>query len=171
MKPKKSKPKTKAQAPKAVPLKPVNTGGRDTKCTDVRTQAIADAMKEGLPFERSCIMYGISASTGYNWLKWGDEGKEPYASFLEAVKEAEVEGEMALVKIIKDAARFETKHWTAAAWMLERRFPQRWKKDRNDGDSVSGVVEERKESVNDSIRKALGRAVRDEPGSGEKVTD
>jgi hypothetical protein len=45
--------------------------------------------------------------------------------FLEAIKKAEVEGEAALVGIIRNAAE---KTWPPAAWLLERRHPDRWGK-------------------------------------------
>ena len=44
--------------------------------------------------------------------------------FLQELKKAEVEGEAVAIQVIRKAASDGT--WTAAAWLLERRFPQRW---------------------------------------------
>ena len=46
-------------------------------------------------------------------------------SFLSATKKALAEGEAALVGEIRRAAS-EPRHWTAAAWLLERRNPKAW---------------------------------------------
>ena len=46
-------------------------------------------------------------------------------SFLSATKNALAEGEAALVGEIRRAAS-EPRHWTAAAWLLERRNPKAW---------------------------------------------
>ncbi len=97
--------------------------GRRHKCTDGVTQVVAHGLNQGLPFETSCRLAGISKQTGYNWLTWGEEGRVPFVDFLDAIKRAEAEGEARLVGTVSAAMGT---HWQAAAWMLERRFPDRW---------------------------------------------
>ena len=36
------------------------------------------ALQDGLPFETACECGGISKQTGYDWLKRGDNGEEPF---------------------------------------------------------------------------------------------
>lgn len=47
--------------------------------------------------------------------------------FAEGIKRAEAESISALVERIRSASE-DPQRWTAAAWLLERRFPQRWGK-------------------------------------------
>lgn len=47
----------------------------------------------------------------------------PYREFRAAVQKAEAEAEERLLGIIEDAA---PNTWQAAAWMLERKYPERW---------------------------------------------
>jgi hypothetical protein len=85
---------------------------------------------------------GITHATWGNWLRRGRKehnrlqrypGEEPseaeslYLEFFAAVKKGLAEGQIADAATIKRAA---AKHWQAAAWRLERRFPERWGRDR-----------------------------------------
>ena len=78
-------------------------------------------LNEGLGRVRSCKAAGITHSTLMNWM---DENLD----FLDAVKKAEAVGE----DLIKDLARrgiiekFKDQ-WQAAAWWLERRYPDEYK--------------------------------------------
>lgn len=96
---------------------------RTTKCTKAVVEAICLALQDGLPFESACEFGGISKQTGYDWLKRGNNGEEPFLTFSDAVKKAQAIGEYALVHIVQSAS---VKSWQAAAWLLERRFPDRW---------------------------------------------
>jgi hypothetical protein len=96
---------------------------RNTKCTEPVTEAVRLALIHGMTFESACECGGISKQTGYDWLKRGESGEEPFLTFSDAVKKAQALGEYALVRTIQDAT---VKHWQAAAWLLERRFPEKW---------------------------------------------
>ena len=96
---------------------------RTTKCTKPVIEAICLALQDGLPFESACECGGISKQTGYDWLKRGESGEDPFLTFSDAVKKAQAIGEYALVRIVQNAS---FKSWQAAAWLLERRFPDRW---------------------------------------------
>jgi hypothetical protein len=72
---------------------------------------------------RAC---GVAESAFMNWMRLGREGKDPeYAEFVEQVKAAENQAEASAVGRI-NAAMQDPKLWTAAAWFLERKFPDRW---------------------------------------------
>jgi hypothetical protein len=56
-------------------------------------------------------------------MRRGGRGKKPYAAFSAAVEKALAEAESRdLATILKASA----KNWTAAAWRLERRYPERY---------------------------------------------
>lgn len=76
--------------------------------------------------EDCCKAVGISKSTFYNWKKLGENGEEPYATFLERVEEAEAKAIVTHVGIIHDTA--ETGNWLASAWLLERKHPNKFGK-------------------------------------------
>lgn len=76
--------------------------------------------------ETVCEYLGISKNTWYVWLRKGEKQKQGvYRDFYDAIKKAEAEAEMRNVAIIQKAAQ-DT--WQAAAWFLERKYPERWGK-------------------------------------------
>jgi hypothetical protein len=97
--------------------------GRPPKVTAEITQTVANAIAAGNYQRTAMQLAGISESAFYQWLEWGREGREPYKEFAEAIEKAQAQAEARNVAIIETAAR-ET--WQAAAWWLERRYPDRW---------------------------------------------
>lgn len=70
---------------------------------------------------RAC---GLSKNVIRNWEKRGEEGEEPYASFVEELQIAEANSEVDLVALVRSADSI-----SGAAHhiqMLERRFGDRW---------------------------------------------
>lgn len=108
-----------------------------TKLTPEAQKAITDAIAVGNYFETACAIAGVSKQQAYEWLKKGAKGKKPFAAFRTAVEEAMSRCEQARVATVLAASR---EQWQAAAWWLERRFPQKWgRKDRMDIDQNSKV--------------------------------
>lgn len=86
--------------------------------TDEAKAKIVKAVRLGLWPDRAAEMHGISKSTFRNERKRDDE-------FATAIKEAEAQAEASVHgKIL----RHMDDQWTACAWMLERRWPERWAK-------------------------------------------
>jgi hypothetical protein len=96
---------------------------RPSKLTPEITAILAEAIRAGGTREAAAARAGIGPSTLYDWLKRGDTGDERYQEFSEAIKKAEADLEAKALGLILDAAG---KSWQAAAWLLERRFPDRW---------------------------------------------
>jgi hypothetical protein len=69
-------------------------------------------------------------------MKRGGKGEKPYRQFADAVDQAMAESEARDLAVILKAAE---KNWTAAAWRLERRFPDRY--GRNDRTKVEAKVD------------------------------
>ena len=83
------------------------------KFTPERAKAIATAIKLGATYELAAAYAGVSADSLARWRK-------KYKEFAEDLRLAEGAGVMvALMKIEKAASR----DWRAAAWKLERRYP------------------------------------------------
>jgi len=109
--------------------------GRPTKLTPELQRKITDAIRAGNYMETAAAYAGIHKDTLYAWLKRGARDKSPkspYRQFSDAVEKALAEAEVRDVALIAKAAE---KEWQAAAWRLERKFPDRWgRKDRVQAD-------------------------------------
>lgn len=112
--------------------------GRTTKLNPERQAIIVEAVREGNAIEVAAQAAGISHQTFYNWLERGEKAESGiYFEFFEAIKKAESEAEQYHVANIKKASK---KQWQAAAWWLERKFPDRWgRRDRQQVD-LSGSL-------------------------------
>jgi hypothetical protein len=94
------------------------------KWTPEREAVLLQALRVGNYVETAAQYAGISKETYYNWLAYGEAGKPPFKDFLDKVAEAHAHAEIASLTRIQKAA--EDGNWFAAAWILERRFPERW---------------------------------------------
>ena len=119
--------------------------GRKSKLTPEVQERICQYVRQGLTYEIAARAAGVSETTFYRWKQRGERSKRgKYREFWEALKRAESEAEQVLVRRIL-AASNDT--WQAAAWMLERRYPERWgRKDRvkhetDLGDALAQVLE------------------------------
>lgn len=96
---------------------------RPTKYTPQTIKRITDAIRMGATYELACGYAGISFET---FCQWRDKKPE----FLEVIKEAEGAAAVGwLAKIEKAASEGE---WQAAAWKLERRYPEMYGRKVND---------------------------------------
>jgi len=99
--------------------------GRPTKLTPELQEEILRYISADNYFETSCWAVGITPQTGYNWLKRGErESSGIFREFYLAVKRAEAKAEILNVAYIKAG----TDNWQSRAWILERKFPDRWGK-------------------------------------------
>ncbi len=103
--------------------------GRPTKCTPEKIAEICAHMRAGLWAEQAACLAKIDRKTYYNWVEQGEAGREPYAAFLLALKEAEADAEKAALDTVKAGGSGpEAVNWQSAAWYLERRYPSRYGK-------------------------------------------
>jgi hypothetical protein len=71
---------------------------------------------------------GLARRTFYDWWKRGEPAGElaedrPFRAMRERIEHARAEGEARNVALI---ARAAAENWIAAAWLLERQYPERW---------------------------------------------
>lgn len=76
------------------------------------------------PF-RAAEACGIPRRTWQDWERWGRQGREPYCTFMHQCFDAEALAESVMVARVSKASE-DPKLWTAAAWSLERKYPDRW---------------------------------------------
>lgn len=89
-----------------------------TRHTDVARDAIVSALRQGNTRRAACASANVASPQLYRWMDKSD-------AFRSAVEKAEAEAEAAAVKVIRDAM---PKSWFAAAWWLERRRHEDWRK-------------------------------------------
>lgn len=98
--------------------------GRPPKLLDDALKArVIASVRLGQNRAQAAAVAGIAQSTLFDALARGRNGDPIFAEFAEAVKAAEAAFEKrALIRITK-ASKLT---WQAAAWLLERRHPDRW---------------------------------------------
>lgn len=113
--------------------------GRPIILTPEIQEQITTVIRNGNYIETAAAYAGIHKSTLYDWMKRGarerkrmeETGKRvlkkelPFLEFSDAIEKALAESEMLDVSTIGKAAEYD---WKAAAWRLERKFPQKWGK-------------------------------------------
>jgi transposase len=101
---------------------------RKPKFGPERCESILELLRQGVPQQAAAHRSGITEKSFYRWLERGrNEEKGPYHDFVLAVEAAHATAETALVLRIQTHSR---KDWRAAAFLLERRFPDRWREHR-----------------------------------------
>jgi len=96
---------------------------RTTILSEVIQDAMAEAIRNGNYASTAADACGIGRSTHYEWMDKGEQGIEPYAEYADTIKKAEAEAEMNAIQNIQTHA---AENWTASAWYLERKFPEKW---------------------------------------------
>ena len=110
-----SKRISKKPSQKTKPAK--HPGGCPTTRTPLARERILEAIRLGSTYELAAYYGGMSYQTFNEWVKADVE-------FSDAVKEAEGEAALKWLKKIESAAN--QGNWFAAAWKLERRYPNQY---------------------------------------------
>lgn len=98
---------------------------RPTKLTPDLTDKLVRAIKAGNRLDVAARYAGISETTYHRWMQEGETAKSgAKREFWETVMEARAIAEVSAVSVILSAARSGS--WRAAAWWLERRYPQEY---------------------------------------------
>lgn len=92
---------------------------------DAKREAIARLVNAGVPIPQACEASGVRWSHASHWMRKGrgEDAREPYTSFYQAMMEAKARWEAGAVMRITAAGKDD---WKAAAWLLERRASKRW---------------------------------------------
>ena len=95
--------------------------GRPTKLTPEAQEIIIGGIAAGLTYRLSCQRAGVTPTTFYVWLEKGAAQRGGiYSEFADAVARAKSDSALRLVSTIMLQAPAD---WRAAAFILERRFP------------------------------------------------
>lgn len=93
------------------------------KFTEQVKTRILNAIELGATYEHASNYGGISRETLRDWVRRGEDEESPeFVEFYEQVQEAEGRAVVQWLAKIEKAAN--DGQWQAAAWKLERRYPQ-----------------------------------------------
>lgn len=100
------------------------------KLTRAKIDQICKHIANGNFFEQSLALSAVPRGTGYQWLHLGKTDAETYplcAEFVAAKIEAEAQFEAKHLANINIKSRDD---WKASAWALERKWPERYGRNR-----------------------------------------
>lgn len=104
---------------------------------------IVELKRDGLCDADIIAAIGVHPATFYRWLKEGETARTGVKRALyEEIKKAEAYYKKSLLTTIKSAAESRAQYWTAAAWLLERKYPMEYgKMERKADDSGDAPVQ------------------------------
>lgn len=104
--------------------------GRPTLLTQAVGRRIVTAIRKGHDASSAARLAKVHPATLRHWLRRGDAGEEPYAELAMKVREAEERYASKLLGKIETAqiphVTGNVVDWRAVAWVLSRRFPNRY---------------------------------------------
>ena len=104
---------------------------RPSKLTDEVRERIARAVRLGASYEHAALAGGIDYGTLRRWMLKGERARSgPFREFCEAIKSAQ--GTAAVMWLAKIEQAATDGHWQAAAWKLERRYPETYGRRRHE---------------------------------------
>lgn len=115
--------------------------GRKTKYTPDTLDRLRRALELGAPQKMACAAAGIGHTTFHEWMNTRPE-------FRELVQNAEAVAAVGWLAVIEQAAQSGT--WQAAAWKLERRYPQDF------GRRIEQTVNVNSREVAEQLADAIG---------------
>lgn len=131
-------------------------------------EKLMTAISNGYSYEACCSFAGISETAFYDWKQKGkiayaeeerriDDGEEiipeernPFAIFYGDLMQKIAISEITLVNDLKERG---VDDWRSRAWMLERRFPERWAQTQN----LNVEKRKKKELTPEEIQKRIER--------------
>ena len=126
------------------------------KCTQELIDKAAEMKRHGLTNRDICQAVGIAEQTFYRRIN--KPANRQHRSLSEALKKAKAEykGEL-LGSIMETATRQKNPQWTAAAWLLERKYP----------DEYAQTTRKAEDAGEDAPQIVLGVTVQAVKGGGD----
>ncbi len=136
-------PAEAAEVIEAEVIPPPPRRGRPSKRTPKLEGQLAECFRLGMSIPQACDACGISQTQFRTWRK-------KHRDFQDLIRRAEAEGVKLNLAVIQAAAA-SGKSWQAAAWFLERKYPEQW------GRTETLSIEARKDAVKEAISIGPGR--------------
>jgi len=104
-----------------------NKQGGQTKYSAARHKIIVQAIRDGATRQGAAQKARVHHQAVANWLRQGEDEQSEYHQFYLDYNEAEAAWEEEMLSTIDDVAKSGRPNtWQAAAWRLERRWPDRY---------------------------------------------
>jgi hypothetical protein len=114
--------------------------------------AIGTLLVEGNCKETVAAFLGITRMTWWRWEQLGEQQPDSvYGEFCYVVEKAQAASEIGMLRSI----RYGAPGWQSNAWIMERRFPQRW------GRRVEVMVRSEAEKLAARFGKTVEQVLRD----------
>lgn len=94
------------------------------KLTEELIEQMTELKGDGLSNKDICRAVGIHEATLYRWLS--KPSGRLHRALGESLKKAEADYKRTLLTTIREAATKKNGQWTAAAWLLERKYPDEY---------------------------------------------
>ena len=140
---------------------PIRRGrnGRPSKLTPEVTEKIARLVSEGSFYEPAAIAAGVAYPSMRQWFLQGQADKAAglttrFSKFTDALVHAQAQAETRMVSTLAKGGEGKYPDWRAQAFVLERRYPQRWAPPK--AEQSAGITL----SLTDAQLAALGEALR-----------
>ena len=105
------------------------------KLTEEMVEQAIKLKADGLSNGDIICALGIAESTFYRWI--GEPKNKLQRSLSEGLKKEEAQFKQTLLTTIRAAALARNQYWTAAAWLLERKYPDEYGKADRQRDSAA----------------------------------
>lgn len=140
---------------------------RRAKLTEEMVEQAIRLKADGLSNGDIICALGIHESTFYRWI--GEPKNRLQRELSEGLKKEEAEFKHTLLTTIRAAALARNQYWTAAAWLLERKYPDEYGKAdrRRDGDEGGDVPR----IVLGVVAKPVQQAIDFSAGEGSSASD
>ena len=126
------------------------------KCTQELIDKAAEMKRHGLTNKDICQALCISETTFYRWLQ--KPTNKLHRALSESLKKAEADYKGELLRSIEETAtRVKNPQWTAAAWLLERKYP----------DEYAQTTRKNEDAGEDAPQIVLGVTVQAAKGGGD----
>lgn len=121
-------------------------------CLERHVSIICD-LEAGLTRECAAARAGVGNHHFKKWMKFGKQDIEPFTKFYEDVRKAERTAEASNVITIQLASKMD---WKAAAWWLERKFPETWSPNSTEYREAMKLVKELSNRLREQVEKEAG---------------
>jgi hypothetical protein len=102
-------------------------GIQEAKYNATVHKTIVTAVRKGNPKTTAARLAGLHPDTLWEWINHGKQNPERYPHYVqlaEDIAQAKAEIDAEMLAHVLAAPKIDSKHWTAAAWFLERTSPE-----------------------------------------------
>lgn len=109
--------------------------GRPTDCTPELIERAGDLLAGGHPVRAMCRALRISPTSHYKWMERGEEGEQPFADYVNAVRAGMSTAETIALQAVRAAIPSD---FRAATWWLEHVMQEDYGKQRMEVTGANG---------------------------------